>query len=206
MTTAYNLTDTVIWFHNRSSSTSTSVSITWSVFESSSQKDLSISVAIDAYNHYMSGIDIANQYWAVFTTLQHQSNHYWKPLFNWLLDIALVNSYLLAKAIQRLVIEKPRLHHHHQQFQETLAKDLMIYHEAPKHNQIRRPTRTYCAHCQKNENWKLKHQEQDFEADITNIGNQFRGTSIYWGCEQCNIPLCKIGDCWRLWHEKFNYY
>ena len=147
MITAYNLTDIVIWSHNRSSSTSISVSIIWSVFESSSWKDLSISVAIDIYNHYMSEIDIANQYWAVFITLQHWSNCYWKPLFHWLLDIALVNSYLLAKAIQELVIEKSRLCHHHQQFQETLAKDLMIYHEISEHNQVLRSNRVYCVYC-----------------------------------------------------------
>jgi len=76
LTTAYNLTDTVIWSHNRSSSTSTSVSITWSVFEPSPQKDLSIPVAIDVYNHYMSEIDIANQLWAVFTTFWSQNVHY----------------------------------------------------------------------------------------------------------------------------------
>ncbi len=113
MTTAYNLTDTVIQSCNRFSATSTSVFITQSMFELSPRKNLLIPVAIDAYNHYMSGVDIANQYRAAFTTLQHQNNHYWKPLFNWLLDIALVNSYLLAKAIQELVIEKPKLCHHH---------------------------------------------------------------------------------------------
>ena len=65
----YNLTDTVIQSHNKSSATSTSVFITQSVFESSSWKDLSISVTIDVYNHYISEIDIANQYHAVFTIL-----------------------------------------------------------------------------------------------------------------------------------------
>ena len=44
----------------RSSATSTSVSITRSVFESLSTKNLSISTAINAYNHYMSEVDIAN--------------------------------------------------------------------------------------------------------------------------------------------------
>ena len=46
----------------------------------------------------MSAVDIANQQRASFTTLRHQNNRYWKPLFHWLLDIALANSYLLAKA------------------------------------------------------------------------------------------------------------
>ena len=62
MTTAYNLTNIVIQSHNKSSVMSTSASITQFVFESSPRKKLFISVAIDAYNYYMDGIDIANQY------------------------------------------------------------------------------------------------------------------------------------------------
>ena len=213
MTTAYNLNDTVIRPRNRPSATSTSASITRPVFGPSPRKNLPIPVAIDAYNCYMGGVDIANQYRAAFTTLQHRSNRYWKPLFHWLLDIALVNSYLLAKAIQGVVIEKPKLHCHHQRFQEGLAKALMTYHEAPEHNQIRRPTRAYCAYCRKNQNWKSKNQGQAraFGTDITNIqGGSGGGSGCHWGsktrwgCKKCNIPLCKTGDCWRLWHGRFN--
>ncbi len=69
MTTAYNLTDMIIRSCKRPSSTSTSVFITRSIFGGSARKDLSISVAIDAYNHYMSEVDIANQHQAAFTTL-----------------------------------------------------------------------------------------------------------------------------------------
>ena len=151
MTTAYNLTDTVIRSRNRPSATSTSASITRPVFGPSPRKKLHIPVAIDAYNHYMGGVDIANQYRAAFTTLQHRSNRYWKPLFHWLLDIALVNSYLLAKAIQGLVVEKPKLRRHHRRFQEALAKALMTYTEAPEHNQILRLTRAYCSYCRNNQ-------------------------------------------------------
>jgi hypothetical protein len=61
----------------------------------------------------MSGVDIANQHQAAFITLQHQNNCYWKPLFYWLLDIALTNSYLLARASRESVIEKSRHHHDH---------------------------------------------------------------------------------------------
>ena len=94
----------------------------------------------------MSAADIANQCQAAFTTLQSQNSCYWKPLFYWLLDIALVNSYLLARATSRAIREKSRHHCDHQQFQEVLVKILIVYSETPKHTQIYRPTRTYCAH------------------------------------------------------------
>ena len=99
---------------NRPSSTSTSASVTRAIFGDSAKKNLPISVAIDAYNHYMGGVDIANQYRAAFTTLRPQNLCYWKPLFYWLLDIALVNSYLLARATSRAIREKSRHHHDHQ--------------------------------------------------------------------------------------------
>ncbi len=205
MTTAYNLTDTVIRARKRPSATSTSASITRSIFGDLSVKDLPIPTAINAYNHHMGGVDIANQYRAAFTTLQHQNYRYWKPLFYWLLDIALVNSYLLARAIHMPIIRNSRRRRDHRRFQEALAKALMTYHEAPEHNQIARPTRAYCAYCRKNQlNWKPKHQRQSFGTDITNIGGRFRGSCTRWGCDSCNIPLCKIGDCWRLWHENLN--
>jgi len=60
--TVYNLIDMIIWSHKWSSSISTSVAITWSVFKNLSVKDLSISAVINAYNYYMSNIDTANWY------------------------------------------------------------------------------------------------------------------------------------------------
>ena len=154
----------------------------------------------------MSEIDIANQEWAAFTILWHQNHCYWKSLFYWLLDLILVNTYLLAKAIHMSIKEKFRHHHQHWQFQEALAKALMVYHETPEHNQIQRPSRAFCAYCQKHQlDWQPRHQQQwSFGTNITNIGVRFRGSCTQWGCDQCDIPLCKIGDCWRLWHEKFN--
>src|SRR5438034_8650045 len=143
---------------------------------------------------------------------------YWKSLFNWLLDIALANSYLLAKASRTSRIEESRWHYKYRRFLEALAKALMTFCENPEHNQILRPTRDYCAYCRKNQlNWEPKHQQQEhqkrsFGTDITNIGGssrgdyrgRFRGSRTQWGCDSCSIPLCKIGDCWCLWHEKFN--
>ena len=206
ITTVYNLTDTVIKSHKRPSSTSTSVFIIRSIFEDSACKDLSISTAIEIYNHYMSEIDIANQLWAVFTTLQSQNVCYWKPLFYWLLDIALVNSYLLAKASRSSIIGTSNSCCDHWWFQENLAKILMMYLKLWEHNQIYRSKRIYCAYCHENQlNWQSKHQQWSFRTNITNIESdsesQFQKSRTQWECDQCDVTLCKIEDCWQLWHE-----
>src|SRR6266496_3673869 len=103
----------------------------------------------------MGGVDIANRYRADFTTLRPQNYCYWKSLFHWLLDIVLTNSYLLVKASHRLQIEESREYYTYQRFLEALAKILMTYSEALKHNQILRSTRAYCVYCQNNQlNWQ----------------------------------------------------
>src|SRR5438105_3743619 len=117
MTTAYNLTKTIIKLQNRPSNTSTSATITRPIFRDLLKKDLPIPIAINAYNYHMGGVNLANQYQADFTTLRARQTRYWKPLFYWLLDIALVNSYLLSKA----TIGPSKAHNDHRRFQEALA-------------------------------------------------------------------------------------
>jgi Transposase IS4 len=206
MTTAYNLHDTIIRSRNRPSATSTSASITRPIFGDSPKKNLPIPIAIDAYNHYMGGVDLANQLRASFTTLQPQNLRYWKPLFYWLLDIALVNSYLLFKAING----DSRDHRDHRKFLEALVQALMAY-GALKHSHVSRPSRAYCAYCWENRpNWKSRHlQPRAFGTNIINISEgsrrpRIRGSKTQWGCDYCNVALCKVGDCWDLWHRNKN--
>jgi hypothetical protein len=157
----------------------------------------------------MGGVDIANRYRADFTTLHPKNYRYWKPLFHWLLDIVLANSYLLAKASRTPRIGESRDYYSYRRFLELLYKALIAYGEVPEHRQVLRSKRTYCAYCRNNQlYWNLKHQERGFGADITNIGGgsegQFRGSLVHWGCDKCKIALCKTGDCWRLWHRNLN--
>jgi hypothetical protein len=157
----------------------------------------------------MGGVDIANRYRADFTTLRPKNYRYWKPLFHWLLDIALTNSYLLAKASRIPRIGKSRDYYSYRRFLELLYKALIAYGEAPEHRQVLRSKRTYCAYCRNNQlNWKPKHQQRSFGVDITNIAgdsrDRFRGSQTQWGCVKCKIALCKTGNCWRLWHKNLN--
>jgi hypothetical protein len=57
--------------------------------------EVDIPSAIDDYNHFKGGVDIADQYRESYFT-QQTSRRNWLPLFYWLLDIAVINSFLLA--------------------------------------------------------------------------------------------------------------
>lgn len=66
------------------------------VFGNNSQQLLKIPCIVNDYNLYMGGVDIADQLRGYYST-QLVSRRNWMPLFFWLLDITLVNSFKLAK-------------------------------------------------------------------------------------------------------------
>jgi len=49
----------------------------------------------DDYNHFKGGVNIADQYREAYFTEQ-TSHRNWLPLFDWLLDIAIINGFVLA--------------------------------------------------------------------------------------------------------------
>jgi hypothetical protein len=57
--------------------------------------EVNVPSAIDEYNHFKRGVDIADQYRESYFT-QQTSHRNWLPLFYWLLDIAVIISFLLA--------------------------------------------------------------------------------------------------------------
>ena len=51
-------------------------------------------VVVDSYNHHMNGVDIADQY-AVYYSFVRKTVKWWRKVVFWLLETAMVNSYLL---------------------------------------------------------------------------------------------------------------
>ena len=76
----------------------------------------------------------------------------------------------------------------------------MTYDEISEHNQILEPSQTYCIYCWKNQNWKSKHQEWAYEADITNIEDE-----MILRVDSENQKLDEhVLNVMCLWHENLN--
>lgn len=80
----------------QSRETSTNAAKVRAIFGNSSKKSLPIPIVIDDYNHFMGGVDIADQLRGYYGT-QLPVRRTWMPLFFWLLDTAIINSYLVLK-------------------------------------------------------------------------------------------------------------
>jgi hypothetical protein len=121
ITTAYSPDDLVVRTRKRPAETSTNAAIVRPVFGDEYTKDLAIPKLIDEYNHHMGGVDIANQLRASYSTHNRRQKRYWKPLFLWLLDLAITNSYLISQWPRP---NKPESRGH-RRFMDNLAKSLM---------------------------------------------------------------------------------
>ncbi|CAG8826567.1 19583_t:CDS:1, partial [Cetraspora pellucida] len=85
--------------------TSTNVTKVRAVFGTASKKALPIPCIIDDYNHHMGGVDIADQLHRYYA-IQLPVRRTWMPLFFWLLDTSIVNSYLIFKKNGNIINHK----------------------------------------------------------------------------------------------------
>jgi hypothetical protein len=72
------------------------------------RKLLCIPLAIDDYNHHMNGADIANQQRRYHTSQRKHTIRAWRPLFHWLLDMMVVNCYIIWREQARKKNDKVR--------------------------------------------------------------------------------------------------
>ena len=143
MTTAFRLKDETIWsYRKRPAPTSTNAHILRPVFGDLVRKWLQIPLAIDQYNHYMGGVDVADQLRKNMTVHRPWEARIWRPLWYYILDTCLVNSYLIHKGKS----EDPGKRAH-REFRETLSSNLRNtpYLEAKKTTNKRRHSNSMLA-------------------------------------------------------------
>ena len=92
--TIHTAQDWVTRVRKRPSKTSTNAGIIRPIFEDDALKNLPIPSFINDYNHFMGGVDLANQYREVYE-LHRPTLRNWWPLFFWLIDVIVVNAYRL---------------------------------------------------------------------------------------------------------------
>jgi hypothetical protein len=184
--------------------TSTNGRIVQKGFGSEHIKDLQIPSFIDDYNHYMGGVDLANQFREVYETHKPILRTWW-PLFYWLIDIVCINACRLYQ------LHSDGRHLTHLQFRIELYCKLLSYSKQAKLQSLRvglggkrvfnpdfqhlhywekRPKET-CAWC----SYQLRCQKA--------LGRVVEGRAkrITGGCVFCNVHLCKEGQCWTRWHS-----
>jgi hypothetical protein len=226
MTTVHNGSESVIRPRRRPASTSQASRETRKIFGPEIIKNLPIPVFIDQYNHYMNGVDIADQIRASYTS---QRRHYqtWKPLWHFLIDTMACNCYKLSTYGEPGHIQRSS----HRRFLADLTDGLLQRSSSSTNTRPYPPTRTilrehvkavdiqehrhirlpgkggYCKACQEAGRevtprkkrrvfTELSAQSIRIVPDTIFKGRRVRTPRTLYGCDVCKVFLCKNGDCW----------
>jgi hypothetical protein len=204
---------TIIRLRRRPQATSTNGSLVRKVFGDQVRKELPIPAFIDDYNHFMGGVDIADQLRSYYTT-QRISLRNWYPLFFWILDTAILNAYLLGRqlygdgymahkdfraalwtslfAYSKQVLTQRKVDQFYQLYpQVDLPVDLQV-----EHRLISSEKKVRCLNCQIICSNATKKRKFGDEVSINRVPK--RTTFI---CSVCNVPLCKESNCWADYHR-----
>ena len=175
---------------------------------------LPIPGAIDDYNSFMGGVDIADQLRAGFTT-QQRGLKPWRPLFYWLLDSSIINAFRLREHQRKAKLgkKKDKLRSLHRAFRVELVVELLKdptptvskrpyvtkHMELPKirltwpieiHCQIS-GKRAPCVFCR----WSRVTKRGRTEKVIAKSQNVCKTTLV---CSHCSINLCM--ECFNIFH------
>ncbi|XP_042370479.1 piggyBac transposable element-derived protein 4-like [Plectropomus leopardus] len=154
-------------------------------------KEICVPPAVKDYNRCMGGVDLSDALIGYYTVL-HKTQRWYKTFFYHFMDIAIVNAYLLHKAIALVKGETPM---NQKAFRETLVEELAeagspstpVPPPAPR-RRSHLPVyisghstegRLRCKHCQMKTPTK---------------------------CRTCDVPLCFVlkRNCYTDWHDQNN--
>ena len=214
VTTSFSLhrpkEDYTIRTRRRPKDSATNAAIAQPVFQGQLTKALPIPSAIDAYNHGMNAVDVANQLRKSFTCHQAFEQRTWRPLAFWLFDVCLANSFILWRAQQPKAKQSSR--HLHAQFEKALITQLL--QRGPRHQPGRPGKRGRCSwgalhreDCQQEERQfndddrgARRRRRRPLEEITGNSRPQKRPRNVRSGCIECNVYLCIDRGCFFKWH------
>ena len=129
MTTVSNGRQTIKRLRRRPAKTATNAHTSRAIFSpNEARKELAIPEFIDMYNHYMNDMNNADQLRCYYNTQQVHFKS-WKPLWHFLLNTTVVNSYKIGHYTPKKPRTKSWEHHSHREFRVKLATQLFEHSE-----------------------------------------------------------------------------
>lgn len=155
--------------------------------------------AVEEYNQHMGGVDKSDQLLSYYG-FSHRTVKWWRRAFFHLLDLSVVNAYILYRQSQP---GKPQLTH--ERFRVELAKEMLfkagsdITSEPHQRHALPPQARLHERHfVEKIPPRSTGTPSQPDCCVCSNKRGRGRKTSTY-RCKQCKVPLCVV-PCFELYH------
>lgn len=144
------------------------------------------------YNKYMGGVDKADQARACYS-VGRPSKKWWKYLLHFVINVSIVNSYLIYKLTYESQGKPCKSHYEYRKnlvlqlinsFSSRKRSIIMNTSIGQEQHEIIKSSKKYCVLCR--------------EENRTTFSG--RTVQTVFMCKQCGIALCKFG-CFKNYHE-----
>ena len=160
-------------------------------------------VVIDNYNHSMNGVDIADQY-TVYYSFIRKTVKWWRKLFFWMLETAVVNSYILY----RDSTSSPKSHiQYRRALVDSLASNYIT--TAPPRPRAGRPRKR--SHPESNDPERLNQRlhllsKETVQRDCVVCSKTEKRVRPCYKCKTCrDMPYLCPGICFERYHTLVHY-
>ena len=210
----------IIRDRKRFSRTSINAKTARTSFNDKSHAMLSILNFDDVYNHYIRVVNQADQLRSFYAYNRRCRSEEHKVLYEFLIEISVINVYKLS-----LHSETSAKYIVHSEFRTTLTTGLIQTSERQflkrkrmstesaiersmicldDHRICKRKSLDDCRECKKIEQIATSKRRRILEEITPNLGDNKRGKRTTFGCDTCDIPICKDGSCWAAYHNSIN--
>ncbi|KJZ70015.1 hypothetical protein HIM_10596 [Hirsutella minnesotensis 3608] len=186
-------------------------------------KQLPVPTVIAEYNDHMGGVDVGDQLRSYLGFDHPMRRGGWKAIaYGFLLDTVLINTYLLQKrgqpqwpAFQSQVSWRQQLIDELVEKYATQGTSRQRYRSGndtlpiSEHNWARRGSCSRCAACQgfqlgqlrSRSQWHRRQRAPLSTLDDDGLNRRRKVPQSRFGCNTCNVALCRAGDCWYKYHS-----
>ncbi len=209
----------IIRDRKRSSRTSISAKTARASFNDKPRAMLLISNFDDVYNHYMRAVDQTDQLRSFYAYNRRCRSEEHKTLYEFLIEISIINVYKLSLHSD---VSKKAKYTVHSEFRTALTTDLIQISERQflkqkrtsiesaiersmiwieDHQICKRKSSEDCRECKKIEQLAESRKRRTLGEITPNLGRSKRGKRSTYGCNICDVSICKDGPCWAAYHH-----
>ena len=221
MSTVEDESKTIILRERKRPKATSSALASRKVFGDQPIKELEIPLPYNNYNHNMGGVDIADQLTGSNSGQRRIKRGGWQAIEQWLLLISLVNSFLIArhskKEVQSTIDFRSQ-----KDFRIKIIDSLLLMGKdvpGPRkrkiastnldlsdiqitgHHQIKRQCRRQCVACKGETIVDRPIRRRPLATLSANSRLARKVTTTLFGCQECNVALCKNSSCFDIYHR-----
>ena len=158
---------------------------------------------VNAYNQNMNGIDVSDQL-GMYYSFQHKTVKWWRKVFSWLLEITVINSFIIYR--QTTATPKTHLIYHRSLVKVLATRCISSTHPRPRVGRPRKRCHPDSPERLNGHFHQLERREKQQDCIVCSKQSEGVRFRTYFYCNTCTTKATlHPGVCYNRYHTMTNY-